>query len=276
MGFELSDEGSASYKFDQNNGNRTGNTVRKHDSNAGKKGSSIYHLVSKKGSETEQQQQPIVKQPSSSSLKKVQFKELDTSIESDSSQDRLETEDDTMDDFDPTSEETHSETQESFDDSYNSGSESSIPESYKSPSKRMAPPQEVAHVQDAGRPTDDDDFSMSAFVPASVRRESVLPPRGGHDDTSELSEDGVDFCHSLKYNTNSQLVYSSQDSSESDRAYKKQRLDDTEDETDEECDQAEMDDLLDEAMDEISEVEMRKKEPHPAPVSYLIKLIITL
>ncbi|KAL4234023.1 hypothetical protein ACF0H5_005677 [Mactra antiquata] len=254
------DDTGASYRFDQNDGSEYG--VKKQPSNAGKKGSSIYHLVSKKDSNNEQPQQQLevaaVRHTSSSSLKKVQFKELDSSIQSDSSDDRLNTEDDTMDDFDPQSEETQSETQESFDDSYNSGSESSIPESYKSPSKRLLSSQPIHSIH-----SEDDDISMSAFVPESVRRESMIPIQR-HDETSELSEKSLDYGDTVIYNTRTRQIQSSTESTQSDeQTYEKQLH--SEDDDEDECNEADMDDLLDEAIDEVCDVEMRKKEPHPAP-----------
>ena len=281
MGFELSDEGSASYNF--KNGNDQAVANDKQASTATKK-SSIYRLVSKKCKEPER---PVVKQQSTSSLKKVQFQEHNTSTESDSSTDRreeqfTETEGDTMDetdDFDPPSEEIQSETQESFDDSFNSGSESSIPESYRSPSKRKPsqPQQQQPYtVRSHEHLTEDEDISMSAFVPASVRRESVLPQR--HDDTSSItSEDSMDYVNNDQGNRGRER-YSSQDSSEAEQTYKKQRTVSTDDSEDEECDRAEMDDLLDEAMDDISEVEMRKKDPQPTPVNihYIIGFLACL
>ncbi|XP_060601507.1 anillin-like isoform X2 [Ruditapes philippinarum] len=267
MGFELSDEGEASYNFKNGHGQAVASD--KQAASATKK-PSIYRLVSKKCKEPER---PVVKQNSTSSLKKVQFREHNTSTESDSSTDRhedqcTETEGDTMDDtddFDPPSEEIQSETQESFDDSYNSGSESSIPESYRSPTKRMTPQQQQQPRAARSREqlTEDEDISMSAFVPASVRRESMLPPR--HDDTSSItSEDSMDYVNTDQSDRNRER-YPSQESSEAEQTYKKQRIDSGDDSEDEECDRAEMDDLLDEAMDDISEVEMRKKDPQPLP-----------
>lgn len=271
MGFELSDEGSASYNFKKGNNQASGNQNQSHQQTASTstKPSSIYRLVSKKCTDEER---PVVRQQSSSSLKKVKFQEHNTSTESDSSSDRQmelcpETEGDTMDetdDFDPPSEDIQSETQESFDDSYNSGSESSIPESYKSPSKKVQSPQKPHPQPRNGNLTEDDDISMSAFVPDSVRRESVLPQR--HDDTCSItSEDSMDFVSSNKSDVNTQ-GYSSQESVDFEQTRRKGRLDSSEDSEDEECNRAEMDDLLDEAMDDISEVEMRRKEPHPTPV----------
>ncbi|XP_060555678.1 anillin-like [Ruditapes philippinarum] len=267
MGFELSDEGEASYNFKNGHGQAVASD--KQAASATKK-PSIYRLVSKKCKEPER---PVIKQNSTSSLKKVQFREHNTSTESDSSTDRhedqcTETEGDTMDDtddFDPPSEEIQSETQESFDDSYNSGSESSIPESYRSPTKRMTPQQQQQPRAARSREqlTEDEDISMSAFVPASVRRESMLPPR--HDDTSSItSEDSMEYVDTDQSNRNRER-YPSQESSEAEQTYKKQRIDSGDDSEDEECDRAEMDDLLDEAMDDISEVEMRKKDPQPLP-----------
>lgn len=263
MGFELSDESGASYNFKNGQGQRPTNEkpVEQQASSDTKKPTSIYHLVSEKCTDAER---PVVRQQSTSSLKKVQFQGHNTSTESDSSTDRhdeqyTETEGDTMDDtddFDPPSEDIQSETRESFDDSYNSEAESSIPESYISPSKRMQSPQQQKSNK---RLTEDDDISMSAFVPASVRRESMLPPpRPDHDDTSITSEDSMDYVDSNQHG------YSSQDSSDMDNVYRKQGLDTTED-SDDECDKAEMDELLDEAMDD--EVVMRKKQPHASPVN---------
>ncbi|XP_053401125.1 anillin-like isoform X2 [Mercenaria mercenaria] len=272
MGFELSDEGGASYNFKNGQCQTLANGKQAQgQASAASKKPSIYRLVSKK---CQEQERPVVQQhSSSSSLKKVQFQEHNTSTESDSSTDRheeqcTETEGDTMDetdDFDPPSEDIQSETQESFDDSFNSGSESSIPESYRSPPKRMHDQQKPHTTQSNERLTEDDDISLSAFVPASVRRESMLPPRQEHDDTTSItSEDSMDYVNTEQTDRNRQR-YSSQESSEAEQTYKKQRIDSTEDSEDEECDRAEMDDLLDEAMDDISEVEMRKKEPQPVP-----------
>lgn len=255
MGFELSDEGSSTYTFNKDQGPSTsaGGSTQRQATSADKKPSSIYRLVSKKCAD---QQKPVVKQ-SSSSLKKVQFEEHNTSTESDSTngqpdaQYSTETDtdlmDETEDDFDEHTDETHSETQESFDDTYDSGSESSIPESYKSPSKRHVDKTPTDTFVPMTHLPEEDDVSMSAFVPASVRRQSVLPSH--NVDSSEDSYSGA----------GAQPEYTSTD----EQTRKKLRLDDTD--SDEEGDRAEMDNLLDEAMDDLDEVNMRK-DPKPQPV----------
>lgn len=262
MGFELSDEGTSSYTFSNvpSRGTASSDSSQSQAAPSSKKPTSIYRLVSKKCSKEEK---PEVKK-STSSLKKVQFEEHNTSTESDNSnsheeQQFTETDTDAMeeteDDMEPHSEETHSETQESFDDTFDSGSESSIPESYRSPSKRNIQRSAEAGFQPQRHSTEEDDISMSAFVPDSVRRQSVLPSHPSHSDSSE---DG------------SAVAGSRQDySSGEDQTKKHLRLDDTESEEDEEGNKEEMDDLLDEALDDLSEVEMRK-DPKPQPVSSMV------
>ncbi|WAR12925.1 ANLN-like protein [Mya arenaria] len=241
MGFELSDEGGASYTFD----NGPGETQ---PASASKKPSSIYRLVSKKCTEEEK---PVVQQ-SASSLKKVQFQEHNTSTD---------TMDETEDDFDPTSEETQSESQESFDDTFDSGSESSIPESYKSASRRMDNQQSPQKRVMQHHQMDDDDVSLSAFVSDSVRRQTVMPQ--AQDDTASItSEDSMEYQHvRLEGVSHRPQGYgSSISSSEGERGGQDHMDGDSDDE-----DRQEMDDLLDEALDDITDVEMRNKEPVPQP-----------
>ena len=275
MGFELSDEGGASYAIDKPQPQRNG-------SSAGKKPSSIYRLVSKKCSEDEK---PVVQQ-SSSSLKKVQFSDPRSSVESNVSQEpdmydrrpesELEHMDDTEDDFDPTSEETQSESQESFDETFDSGSESSIPESYKSPSRRQDyKPSPTKRFQQ--HQMEDDDVSLSAFVSDSVRRQSLHPEMQQHDETATTISDNsctVEMRHhGQNYATGG---YSSSQGSSEGHYYNSNKGRDnfegqgrhrSDSEGSEEGDRAAMDDLLDEAMDDITDVEMRNGEPKPQPVS---------
>ena len=256
IGFELSDEGSSTFTFDQEQGSKASANVssQRHASNAGKKPSSIYRLVSKKCPE---EQKPVVLK-SSSSLKKVKFEEHNTSTESEDSsvhappQYTTDTDhtDDTEDDYDRHTEESQSESQESFDDTYDSSSESSIPESYKSPSKRhdhLSPAED--NFVPRNRSPDEDDISMSAFVPDSVRRQSI---HQSHEiDSSEESS------------------YTGTGASTDEQTRKKLRMDDTDSEED--GDTAEMDDLLDEAMDDLDDVDM-VKDPVPLPVSRISQI----
>lgn len=293
MGFEISDS-AATYSFQQNNqsqamkkdekenaANQTSETSSGEEatqkngpgqaSSSTKQSSSIYRLVSKKASEAEK---PVVqKHTSSTSLKKVTFEGLNTSTESEVSTGvgGTETADDTYDamDHDQQQEDIQSETRESFDDSYGSADDSSIPESYKGSSGKQDSP-----VQRPKMPSDDDDVSMSAFVPDSVRRESLLPHHAYNDNTSLTSEDSFDYNHKTDYRPLSPVAMapsSVQSSSGSEYQSRQGRMtysDQSSDESDGGEYKGEIDDLLDEAMDEVPEVQMRpKKEPVAAPVS---------
>ncbi|XP_052230360.1 anillin-like isoform X2 [Dreissena polymorpha] len=265
MGFELSDEGASSYPV---------NPKDRQPSSATKKPSSIYRLVSKRSDEEEK---PVVKQQSSSSLKKVQFQDTNSSFDSQDSQERTDDQvtetdsegmDETEDSMDPTSEGTQSESQDSFEETYDggSGSESSIPESYKSPSKRgdYRPSPQRPPIHDM----DSDDVSLSAFVPASVRRESLMPPPGRvqEDTGSGTSEDSFDreeheqqpCWPGASYDMHVDYPKG---------GTKQQHVDESGNSDDDSCDRQEMDDLLDEAFDDISkaDVELRNKEPVPHP-----------
>ena len=302
MGFEISD-GGANYNFHQGNQNQpkgaasqssdqssggdqelTQSTAQKlgqrNPSSATKQPSSIYRLVSKKSSEAEK---PVIqKHASSSSLKKVTFRDSNSSTESELSTDVVGTEtgDETYDelDHDRQPEEIQSETQESFDDSYESNDDSSIPESYKGSREKQDLP---AQHPKLSATDEEDDVSMSAFVPASVRRESILPNRPYNDTSSLTSEDSFDYDHKTECRPLSPHHIgqaSGHGSNESDyqsgqgrsTGYQSKNYgDQSTDESDEEGHEGEIDDLLDEAMDEVPEVQMRPKkgEPVAAPVS---------
>ena len=262
LGFEISDDGDATYDF--NNGEeKEKSTIQKvldrQPSSATKKPSSMYKLVSQMCNKQPNMERN--RQPSLSSLKKVTFEDHNSSTESDSSAGKIqyttETETEPTDmeetDYDPQSEELQSETQESFDDSFDSMTDSSIPESYRGPNI----PHSSARNQQFD--DDDDDVSMSAFVPDSVRRESIMPkPHFTEGNNYPLDE--------ADKRTSYQPSSTSCQESEPDYAYKKQRLE-TDDESDEDNNKEDIDDLLDEALDDISQVEMRRKEPQPVPVS---------
>ena len=291
MGFEISD-GTATYSFNQNNqkqpvrqeqNEKTANQLSESSSGEEKEGtlssgqrkpssatkqpSSIYRLVSKKGSEEEK---PVVQRhTSSSSLKKVTFQDHNTSSESEVSTDLTENEtaDETGEelDHDPHSEDIQSETQESFDDSFDSNDDSSIPESYRGSRQHQDVPPQRPQMS-----ADEDDVSMSAFVPASVRRESVLPNQPYNDTSSMTSEDSFEYDQKANYRGSAQSSSMADYQSRADRGYQSKKYDDqSTDESDEEGHKGEIDDLLDEAMDEVPEVQMRpKKEPVAAPVRY--------
>ena len=278
MGFEISDGGGATYNFDPNNqkGKLSGNvsdgsssdeqatSAEKKTSSASKQPSSIYRLVSKKSSEAEK---PVVqRQQSSSSLKKVTFQEHNTSTESEVSTDLMtETADEGSEfEHEPQSEEIQSETQESFDDSYDSNDNSSIPESYKGLRPQdMQPQHQKMRTMD-----EDDDVSMSAFVPASVRRESVLPNKPYSDSASMTSEDSFEYDQKDSAGGSATSDYQSEQGRGACYQSKKY-ADQSTDESEDDDHKGEIDDLLDEAMDEVPEVQMRpKKDPIAAPVRY--------
>ena len=281
MGFEISDS-AATYNFQQNNRNAThhvsdtssgeeqGPTVssagQKKVSSATKQPSSIYRLVSKKTSEAEK---PVIqKHTSSTSLKKVTFEGLNTSTESELSTGvgGTETGDETYDELDNDQQpgEIQSETQESFDDSFETD-DSSIPESYRGPVGNENIPTQQHKVS-----SDYDDVSMSAFVPDSVRRESMLPHQAYNDNTSLTSEDSFDYNHKSEYRPLSPQAMGS-GSSESEyqsRPGSMSYSDQSGSESEAEDHKGEIDDLLDEALDEVPEVQMRpKQQPVAVPVS---------
>ena len=272
MGFEISDS-AATYNFQQNNQNATnqvsdtssgeeqGPTV----SSAKKQKSSIYRLVSKKASEEEK---PVIqKHTSSTSLKKVTFEGLNTSTESELSTGvgGTETGDETYDELDNDQQpsEIQSETQESFDDSFETD-DSSIPDSYRGPVGNQNIPAQHKLSEDY------DDVSMSAFVPDSVRRESMLPHQAYNDNTSLTSEDSFDYNHKSEYRPLSPQAMASggSESEYQSRTGSVSYSDQSGSESEAEDHKGEIDDLLDEAMDEVPEVELRpKKQPVAVPVS---------
>ena len=285
MGFEISDS-AATYNFQQNNqntanqvsevssGEEQGPTVssagQRKPSSATKQPSSIYRLVSKKTSEAEK---PVIqKNTSSTSLKKVTFEGLNTSAESEVSTGTggTETGDETYDELENDQQpgEIQLETQESFDDSFETD-DSSIPESYRGPVENQDIPVQQHKISD-----DYDDVSMSAFVPDSVRRESILPHQAYNDNTSLTSEDSFDYNHKSEYRPLSPQAMAS-GSSESEYRSRQGRTsysDQSSSESEAEDHKGDIDDLLDEAMDEVPEVEMRpKKVPVAVPVSIYCK-----
>ncbi|KAL3859739.1 hypothetical protein ACJMK2_009937 [Sinanodonta woodiana] len=306
MGFDISDQGAA-YTFNSN-GTRdddnemtrkeetindsmpqmkqpsttsvaAANDQRTQKQTESKPTSSIYRLVSKKSDASEK---PFVRQES---LKKVRFEDRASSIEGDSGTDRQTSDElDSTEDFDPQSEESVTETTQESDltssqESFESESDGlELRHNDQGPVHKQPQQHKQYEMYDDG-----DDVSLSAFVPQSVRRQSVLP-HGPNDDTQSItSEESIDCApyrggHMSTTNLRA-LAQSAQDSGSrqtDERVRKRQQpVNQSSDESDDEGHGGDVNDFLDEAIDETECQKYKDSQPVAAPRKRMSHMMAT-
>lgn len=235
---------------------------------AGKPGTSLYRLISQKRSE-----KPNVRTNSASSDngKKVQFEDSFDSTEDEDLfvKKSSSTEDETdLGENDPTTDDM-----DTHDDSFDTCN-SEVSTDNDLPQKPQTAPHHL--IEDD---TDGDDCSLSAFVPASVRRESILPHAPPHDATPQKTESKptkhvvASVPSALRQQSTSNLrKYAEEDTSSmasstsslnSETSSVQSSFNET---TEDESNAGNIDDFLDEAMSD-TEPEPEVK-PHVTPVSY--------
>ncbi|KAK3597580.1 hypothetical protein CHS0354_018176 [Potamilus streckersoni] len=305
MGFDISDQGAA-YTFNKNGTRNGDNEVQRREEKINesiphmqqpsaafvaaandqetqkqtesKPTSSIYRLVSKK---SDASKKPFVRQDSQ---KKVRFEDPSSTEEGESGTDRQTSDDlDSTEDFDPRSEESVTETTQESDltssqDSFESESDGMEPHHYHVEPVHKQPQQHKQYeMYDDG-----DDVSLSAFVPPSVRRQSVLPHGPNDDRQSITSEDSIDctpYRSSHVSTTNLRaLAHSGQDSASRQTDEKvrqrQQPVNQSTDESDDEGHSVDVDAFLDEAMDE-TVCQSKNSQPVAAPRKRMSHMMAT-
>ncbi|XP_076111793.1 uncharacterized protein LOC143080032 isoform X3 [Mytilus galloprovincialis] len=247
-----------------------------------KPGTSLYRLISQK--RNDKPDVPTNKAQDHSG-KKVQFEDSFDSTEDDElyakkSSSSTEDETDIGENGDPTTDDMDTQ-----DDSFESSNSAFSTDVDHHPVNKELPPinNQARHYMEED--TDGDDCSLSAFVPASVRRESILPHGPPQDATPQKSEShGRKTQHTVasvpsavrhqsttnlkKYldetsssqGSSTSSLNSETDSNQSSFDEDSRRMQETTD--DDETNEAEIDDFLDEAM---SDEESEAKQPQVTP-----------